>query len=108
EHAAVAKSLYAVGVLVALRSVSAAGEREPGLAMGRSVGRVPGAAVGAHRRVLRKRVPDDDPSWRRARSASLRCSSHHSQTGEDPLMEVTHVHALDDVSVVRRRKWWLI
>ena len=33
---------------------------------------------------------------------------HHRQTDEDPLMEDTHVHALDYLSVLRRRKWWLI
>src|SRR5205814_10055130 len=37
-----------------------------------------------------------------------RLSDRNKYTAEHPLMEGTRVHALDYVSVVRRRKQWLI
>src|SRR5262245_4479760 len=58
--------------------------------------------------VLRRHAPDRRSSRRPDRSQPDRFSSHHRQTREDPLMEDTHVHALDYLSVVRRRRWWLI
>src|SRR6185295_15590743 len=39
---------------------------------------------------------------------SNRVSNHHRQADEDPLMEETHVHALDYLTVFQRRKWWLL
>ena len=66
-------------------------------------------AVGAHRGVLRRHAPDDRSPGRRCWTATGSAFQViDSQADEDPLMEDTHVHALDYVSVIRRRKWWLI
>src|SRR6185436_1282078 len=59
-------------------------------------------------RVLRTDAPVDRPAGRSAQPQSTRIPDHDSQTGEGPLMEETHVHALDYLSVFRRRKWWLV
>ena len=90
------------------QQLSSVNRHEPAVSMVRSVDRVPRAAVGAHRGVLRNRVPDGDDSWHHARSDSFRVASGHRQTDEGSLMEDTRVHALDYVSAVRRRKWWLV
>src|SRR5262249_4069834 len=45
---------------------------------------------------------------RHADAPSRRLSDRGRETDEGSLMEDTHVHALDYVSALRRRKWWLI
>src|SRR5262249_11786052 len=66
-------------------------------------------AVAAHRRVLRPNAADDPAAGRRIRSRPHRYPDHHIQLGEGSLMEDTaQVHALDYVSVLRRRRWWLV
>src|SRR5207245_6916283 len=78
------------------------------LRLGRGDDRLRRDALGPSGNVLRRHAPDHRSSRRTARPQPDRLPSHHHQTREDPLMEDTHVHALDYLSVVRRRKWWLI
>src|SRR5262249_44793094 len=65
-------------------------------------------AVGAHRRLLSVRASGNRSTRRDAGAQANRISGSHEQTVEGPLMEDTHVHALDYLSVVRRRARWLL
>ena len=60
------------------------------------------------RGVLRGGAPGDRTRRRRHQPQSDGRPARGQQTAEDALMEETHVHALDYVSVLQRRKWWLV
>ena len=64
--------------------------------------------VGPPRSVLHRHASNHRSSGRRCRPQPDRSASDNRQTVEGSVMEDTQVHALDYLSVFRRRKWWLV
>src|SRR6185436_611750 len=106
--AAWAARLHVVGAVVAPRRSAHLRRSAAPVVLGRRQPRLRGDAVGAARGVLLRNASGDRTSGRCAGPQPDRIPGHYSQAGEDPLMEDTQVHALDYLSVLRRRKWWLI
>ena len=82
-------------------------ELGPALRLGAFVALLPGHAMDACRRFLRRRAPGLAASWRQSQSVSRRHSSRRFYTHEDPLMEERSMHLFDYLAVVKRRRWWL-
>src|ERR1700730_6106317 len=65
-------------------------------------------AAGPGGGVLQRHPPERQPAGRHSEPQQCGFHGDHGETGEGPLMEASHVHALDYLSVFRRRKWWLV
>ena len=108
-HVPIGRRVYDAGERILAPQRTADGRRPAAaVALGRRRRRLRAHAVAASRGVLRRHPSDHRPPGRRAGSPPGGISADHRQANEDPLMEDTHVHALDYLSVFYRRKWWLI